>query len=191
MQHIDCQWRDLKEESHELNQRWHQSAARTLAMKRFKCIGIQETKMHCHQRYQCFWQWRDGNVLSPEMMQIQWYLWNLNTLSSENSNCFWQWRDGKALASKISMFFGNKEILSHYLQKWCKYIVNEEKNCFWQWRDGKALASKRFKNILTKWCNVIVIEEFKSDYSQRIQLFHCSRDLNRYLQNAQKVYLTK
>ena len=149
-----------------------------MASKRPKCIVIKDINV--------FWQWRDDNVLSPEMMQIQWYLWNLNTLSSENSNCFWQWRDGKALASKISMFFGNKEILSHYLQKWCKYIVNEEKNCFWQWRDGKALSSKRFENILTKWCNVIVIEEFKSDYSQRIQLFHCHRDLNRYLQNAKK-----
>ena len=147
-----------------------------MASKRPKCIVIKDINV--------FWQWRDGNVLSPEMMQIQWYLWNLNTLSSENSNCFWQWRDGKALASKISMFFGNKEILRHYLQKWCKYIVNEEKNCFWQWRDGKALSSKRFENILTKWWN-----DMSSKNSNQITLkeFNCfivteiSTDISRML----------
>ena len=63
-----------------------------------------------------------------------------------------------------------------------------------QWREELFLAVKRWKSFvikeirkhshkMMKWH---VIKEFKSDYSQRIQLFHCHRDLNRYLQNAKK-----
>ena len=121
LQQKRCQWRDLN----------------TLASKRPKCIVIKDINV--------FWQWRYGNVLSPEMMQIQWYLWNLNTLSSENSNCFWQWRDGKALASKR---------FENILTKW--------------WND---MSSKNSNPITLKEFNCFIVAEISTDISIMLKKF--------------------